>query len=246
MFGNNWSVEQIENELALKFGMLINNDQSDQQENASSFVAPAAGRLDEVLARISDALDNQALFRSEIRSLRDEVAGLRDEYGSFEQKYGKRLKVLESGMQSLEESHGRLERLFSGKATGPGGIDFPSEKYLARPLVIRSNGEFLGVQGGGKKHFSLRDFVRLIERSASATCSVDTRWEKKSGNWVFVVKTSDPARGLRQDVVLVTRKTVTPNGNTVTEIARLNIDGNDAPDSLLLSLFRQVRTVFGG
>jgi hypothetical protein len=63
---------------------------------------------------------------------------------------------------------------------------------------------------------------------------------------VLVVKLDDSGRAVQQDIVLVTAQTVTPSGNTVTEIVRLNIDGVDAPDSLLLSLFRQVRTVFGG
>ncbi len=245
MFGNNWSVEQIENELALKFGMLLENDRNDQQMNNITSSTSSA-KLDEVLARISDALDDQTLFRSEVRSLRDEVAGLRSEHGVLEKQYGKRIQELESGMRELRESNRRLERLVTGRGAQDGRIDFPSEEYLGRPLVIRSNGEFLGVQGGGKKHFSLRDFVRLIERSASPTRVVDARWQKKGVNWVFVVKTTDTARGASQDVILVTRKTVTPSGNTVTEIARLNIDGNDAPDTLLLSLFRQVRTVFGG
>lgn len=245
MFGSNWSVEQIESELALKFGLLKDSDQSDQQLiNGGRLLSH--GRLDRVLSRISDALDNQTLFQGEIRSLRDEVAELRKEYGSLQKKYGRRVDTLERGMKALQDSNRRLERLVAGKAAGGGRIDFPSESYLARPLVIRSNGEFLGVQGEGKKHFSLRDFVKLIEGSASASRSVDTRWQKKGGSWVLVVKTADSVSGAGQDVVLVTRKTVTPSGNTVTEIARLNIDGNDAPDSLLLSLFRQVRNVFGG
>lgn len=244
MFGDNWSVEQIENELALKFGALFQDEQNDQQLIGQRG-DKASTKLDDVLVRISDALENQTLFRGEIRSLRDEVAGLRNSYSSFEKKHGSRLEKIEKEMQELRDANQRLEQLVSGKKSG-GRIDFPDEDFLGCPLVIRSNGEYLGVQGGGKKHFSLRDFVMLIERSASSSRTVDTQWKKKNGNWVLVVKTADASRGTSQDVVLVTRKTVTPNGNTVTEIARLNIDGNDAPDSLLVSLFRQVRTVFGG
>lgn len=244
MFGQNWSIEQIENELALKFNGLIKNDQHDQPLNDQSGLSGEAGvRLDAVLSKISEALEDQSLFRSEIRSLRDEVAELRKDYRAMEKQYGGRVKSLEDSVDELKESNTRLEQLVRSRSQKSGRITFPSNAYLGRPLVIRSAGEYLGVQGGGKKHFSLKDFVTLIESRAVAGRTIDTSWQKKGGNWVFMVKLNDA--GKQQDVVLVTRETVTPNGNTVAEILRLNIDGRDAPDSLLLSLFRQVRATFG-
>jgi len=128
--------------------------------------------------------------------------------------------------------------------TAGGGIDFPPADFLASPLVIASDGEYLGVQGKGKKHFSLEDFVQLIERKESDAVSVETSWKRQNGHWVLVIRAEDMAKGREQNIVLVAQKTVTPNRNTVTEIIRLNIDGNDAPDALLLTLFRQLKTVF--
>jgi hypothetical protein len=242
MFGENWTVEQIENELALKFSSLVNNDQRDQQ--LTNVAGASSSGLEAVLAKISDALDDQGLFRSEIRSLRDEVRGLRDEYADMKQSMSSRVSELELRLKDAVAANERLERIVRGERSG--GIAFPDSEYLERPLVIRANGEYLGVQGTGSKHFSLKDFVTLIERSASGARVVDTSWQYTSGNWVLVVKLDDSGRAVQQDIVLVTAQTVTPSGNTVTEIVRLNIDGVDAPDSLLLSLFRQVRTVFGG
>ena len=118
--------------------------------------------------------------------------------------------------------------------------------FLASPLVICSEGEYLGVQGKGGRSFSLKDFVRLIERKVSASMAVETSWRQQDGHWVLVVRTEDTARKREQNIVLVAKKTVTPSANTVTEIIRLNIDGNDAPDALLLTLFRQLRAVFNG
>jgi len=239
MFNDNWSVDQIERELALKFSGLMNDQQSGQENDQSvAFAAPAFAReLGSVLSKMSDVLQNQTLFRSEIRSLRDEVAELRRERGESEKRHVEQVERLEREMASLKR---RLE-------TKPGSrIDFPSSAYLQRPLVIASDGEFLGVLGQGRKHFSLKDFVQLIERKVSDAMVVETSWKKQDGHWVLVIKTDDTHKGREQNIVLVTRKTVTPSRNEVTEIVRLNIDGTDAPDALLLTLFRQLKSVFNG
>jgi len=237
MFNDNWSTEQIERELALKFSMLMTDQQSDQlfeQSGPSKEVVELAG----VLSRMSDVLDNQSLFRSEIRSLRDEVASLREE------RVG-RDRLQREEIESLRVEVVNLKRRLSGRETG-GGIDFPPAGFLASPLVIASGGEFLGVQGKGKKAFSLEDFVHLIERKESDYVGVETSWRQQDGHWVLVVQTQDVESGREQNIILVAKKTVTPSKNVVTEIIRLNIDGNDAPDALLLTLFRQLRTVFNG
>lgn len=102
------------------------------------------------------------------------------------------------------------------------------------------------MQGKGRKHFSLKDFVQLIERKMSSSMAVETSWKRQDGHWVLVVRTKDAVKGREQNIVLVAKKTLTPSNNIVTEIIRLNIDGNDAPDALLLTLFRQLRSVFNG
>ena len=239
MFNDNWSTEQIEQELALKFGMLMNDQQHDQ-----SFDQPiSTGALQDlagVLSRMSDMLDNQSLFRSEIRSLRDEVAALRAEREAESVRQDEAVRALRDEVVSLKR------KLAAGQGGGTSSIDFPPAEFLASPLVIASGGEFLGVQGKGRNHFSLKDFVQLIERKVSSTVAVETSWKRQDGHWVLVVRTEDTESGREQNIVLVAKKTVTPSRNTVTEIIRLNIDGNDAPDALLLTLFRQLRTVFNG
>lgn len=237
MFNDNWSAEQIENELALKFSQLMNDQQSDHrfdQSLSDGGVQELAG----VLSRMSDVLDNQSLFRSEIRSLRDELSALREE----REKEARQQKKM---VDDLQKELSSLRKKLSGNATD-GGIDFPPVDFLSSPLVIASDGEYLGVQGKGKKAFSLEDFVQLIERKESDSVRVETSWKRQNGQWVLVIRTEDAGKGREQNVVMVAQKTVTPNRNTVTEIIRLNIDGNDAPDALLLTLFRQLRAVFNG
>ncbi|AMK12000.1 MerR family transcriptional regulator [Pseudodesulfovibrio indicus] len=237
MFNDNWSTEQIERELALKFSVLLNDQQPDQCFDQGE---PRAGfqELAGVLARMSDVLDNQSLFRSEIRSLRDEVAALRAER---EAEAGRQAE----SVRALREEVASLKRKLSGGEEGA-SIDFPPAEFLSSPLVIRSGGEFLGVQGKGNKHFSLEAFVQLIERKESAMVTVETSWKKQDSHWVLVVRVDDREKGREQNIILVAKKTITPSRNIVTEIIRLNIDGNDAPDALLLTLFRQLKTVFNG
>ena len=241
MFNDNWSTDQIERELALKFSALMTDQQSDQSFEQSSGQSMSDGLTREiggVLAKMSDVLENQSLFRSEIRSLRDEVAELRQERRKMEKDHVERVDVLERELSELRRKLSKDETV--------GDIDFPPAEFLSSPLVICSDGEFLGVQGKGKKHFSLKDFVQLIERKMSDSLGVETSWKRQNGHWVLVVRTDDAQKGREQNIVLVAKKTVTPSKNTVTEIIRLNIDGNDAPDALLLTLFRQLRSVFNG
>jgi len=237
MFNDNWSTEQIEQELAFKFGVLMNDQQGDQSFDQSTSFS-AMQDLAGVLSRMSDVLDNQSLFRSEIRSLRDEVAALRVEREVESAKQ-------ENVVRTLRDEVAALKRRLSSEQGGGTSIDFPPAEFLSSPLVIESGGEFLGVQGKGK-HFSLKDFVQLIERKESAAVAVETSWKRQEGHWVLVVRTENGDDGREQNIVLVAKKTVTPSRNTVTEIIRLNIDGNDAPDALLLTLFRQLKTVFNG
>ncbi len=103
MFNDNWSTEQIERELALKFSVLMGDQQYDQSNEqcargggSSELVQGLGG----VLSKMSDVLDSQSLFRSEIRSLRDEVADLRRERDELEKKASERVELLESNLPS--------------------------------------------------------------------------------------------------------------------------------------------------
>lgn len=241
MFTENWSVDQIEKELSFKFGRLRDDQHIDQSNDQPATFGGSPGfsrEVGDILAKMADAMENQSLFRNEIRALRDEVESLRRERRNVERDYADKVS-------SLEAEIAALRRKMASRSTG-GGIDFPPAEFLASPLVICSEGEYLGVQGKGGRPFSLKDFVRLIERKMSESMVVETSWRQQDGHWVLVVRTEDTGRKREQNVVLVAKKTVTPSANTVTEIIRLNIDGNDAPDALLLTLFRQLRAVFNG
>lgn len=115
MFNDNWSTEQIERELALKFSVLMDDQQSDQQIDQSVSAKDFRG-IAGVLSKMSDVLENQSLFRSEIRSLRDEVADLRRERKESESRYLERVAGLEKDIVKLKRSapgEGRMVALIS-------------------------------------------------------------------------------------------------------------------------------------
>lgn len=247
MFSQNYTVDQIQRELALKFGSMMNSEGYEQstRPGAASSLSGDGAQFRVLLERMSDALDNQVLYQAELKSLRDEVARLRNSRSDLLSRYGDRVENLERKVSDLVAANRELEERFRRERAG-GAINFPPREYLDRALVIRSGKEFLGVLGRGRKHFSLNDFVVLLERRMSESMDVETAWERTAGHWVLKINSKGKGHGGHQNIVLVTRNTYTPSKNSVTEIVRLNVNGKDAPQSLLLGLFRQIRTVFGG
>lgn len=243
MFNNNWSTEQIEQELTT-LGGARGTDRADGHGSRMSGGVPQDAAA--VLAKVTDLLENQSLFKSEVRTLRDEIATLRHERKQDQVRYENVVSVMERELEELRRTKADLEslmasgRFYSKKAaTTP---QFPDEKYLACPLVIRTQqSEYLGVLGKVRKHFALRDFVYLVETNANGR-SVDLAWEKQGKLWSLRVSLHE--NGLEQHFVLVTQKTITPSKNVVAEIVRLNVNGADVPDSLLLSLFKKIKDTF--
>jgi hypothetical protein len=242
MFNNNWSTEQIEQELAAGTRAKAGTDTFDPgyEPPLSSTLGKDAAA---VLSKVTDLLENQSLFKSEVRSLRDEIDQLRKENRDERSKFTRAAEEMERELADLRQAKADLERLLGaarGRKVSP--PQFPDEEYLARPLVIRtSQSEYLGVLGKVRKHFALRDFVYLVETSANGR-RVDLAWELKGGHWSLVVTLEEA--GNEQHFILVTQKTVTPSKNVVTEIVRMNVNGSDVPDSLLLSLFKKIKDTF--
>ncbi len=251
MYGLNWSTEQIENELSLKFGALVDKINHDQQmineaglESNSDMQTVIKG-LSSVLGKVSDLLSNQALFQTELRDLREEVSNLRSEKRKLSAETNERILDMSMEIGRLKRDRVELFRLLRSGGNGPDVSSFPSSGYLERPLVIRnSEGDYLGVAGKGRKHFSLEDFVKLLENSVNSHRSVDLEWKESNGQWVLVIDASESGPGSQKEIVLVTEENVTPNNNTVVRIDSMEINGKEVPGALLFSLFKQIRESF--
>ncbi|TIH19942.1 MerR family transcriptional regulator [Marinifilum sp. JC120] len=252
MYGMNWTTEQIETELSLKFGVLVDSIKNDQQlisgaglESGSDMETVIKG-LSSVLGKVSDMLSSQALFQTELRDLREEVSTLRSEKRKLSADTNERIMDMAMEIGSLKRDRAELFRLLrAGGGIGPDESSFPSSDYLERPLVIRnSEGDYLGVAGKGRKHFSLEDFVKLLENSVNSHRSVDLNWKEESGQWVLVIDASEGQSASQKKIVLVTEENVTPNNNTVVRIESMEINSKAVPGALLFSLFKQIRESF--
>jgi hypothetical protein len=197
-----------------------------------------------VLGKVSDLLSNQALFQAELRDLREEVSVLRTEKRKLSAETNERIMDMAMEIGRLKRDRAELFRLLRAGESGPNESSFPSSDYLERPLVIRnSEGEYLGVSGKGRKHFSLEDFVKLLENSVNLHMSVDLEWQEKGGQWILVIDASE-VQSSQKKIVLVTEENITPNKNTVVRIDSMEINGKAVPGALLFSLFRQIRESF--
>lgn len=253
MYGMNWSTDQIENELTIKFGLLIDSIKNDQElineaglESSADMQTVVRG-LSSVLGKVSDLLSNQTLFQSEIRDLRDELSSLRAEKRKLAADTNERIMDMAMEIGQLKRDRAELFRLLrKGEAVvGPDESSFPTAEYLERPLVIKnSDGDYLGVAGKSRKHFSLEDFVKLLENSVHSHRSVDLKWEIKDGQWILVITASEDESAIQKRITLVTEENITPNKNTIVRIVSMNINDKAVPGALLFSLFKQIRESF--
>lgn len=253
MYGMNWSTDQIEEELSLNFSMLVNEINNDQQVinqaglKHSSDVHAIVSSLSAVLGKISDMLANQTLFQSEIRELRDEVAEMRRDKRTLENRLTGKIQNLSREVEKLYRDRELLfEKLNVNEQSGHDVSMFPDVDYLENPLVIKNiQGDYLGVLGRGRKHFSLENFVSLLENSITKRRSVDLSWEKGKESWILVIAAQDSDSGEEKKIILATQKIKTPSDNIVTQIVRMSINGKEVPQALLLSLFKQIKDSFG-
>lgn len=243
MFESNWSADEIEQALSQKFGAV--------QGVAAEFHARDAGRerpLDElagVIDKMSDVLENQSLFRAEIDSLRNEVGQLRQERDELEQRYRQRVEQLEAEIEKLRHERAQMMQELLEQMNQAGGPHTePPEAFTKLPLVIKKGeNEYLGV-AGKTRHFSLSEFVRIIERNDGTRKNVALAWRREPGHWVLTINTYDLGSGVKHEHVLYVRQTVTPNQNNVVELTGLSIDGNAVPEPFLLVLLRKIKDGF--
>lgn len=134
----------------------------------------------------------------------------------------------------------------TGDAQGASGKDSahtPPATLFDRPLVIRRNGEFLGVSGRDKA-FTLRELLALVNRHAARRHQVSMGWTRISSAWVLRLTTDEPAAGRQggsRTHELTLQPVTTPSGNHVTRLSRLAINGDTVPDRFLLELFRNIK-----
>lgn len=147
---------------------------------------------------------------------------------------------------SATGAFGSASQAESGHARAGSGKDSattPPATLFDRPLVIRRNGEYLGVSGRDKA-FTLRELLALVDRHAARRHRVSMGWSRTSSAWVLRLTTDEPASGRQggsRTHELTLQPVTTPSGNHVTRLSRLAINGDTVPDRFLLELFRNIK-----
>lgn len=165
------------------------------------------------------------------------MAALRRERAESEARQAAQVRLLE---QEILELRGLLRRNSSDS------LVFPPADYLDLPLVVRTGqSEYLGVLGRNSRPFRLQDFAALLEGGPVRATPPVLTWRPQGQGWILDLQDVSVG-GQERRIVLETERTVTPSKNAVALVRRLAVNGQDAPDALLLSLFRQIRESFGG
>ncbi|MHC1701301.1 MAG: hypothetical protein AB9900_10030 [Humidesulfovibrio sp.] len=232
---SDWSVEQLERELAASFALLGRMEQGGAlAPGESTALADGVMRcMNGALLKVSESLEEQAALRRELAAMREELQRSGGERQALMQAQEQRIRSLEDEVQAL-----RAQSLLAEDALS----HFPSEAFLSRPLVVRSpQGDFLGVSVVPGQPLCMGDFVRLVEQGGDQRRIVCTLWEQRGEDWFLTMSLSGQGAARRRCYVLETRAVLTPSGNQVTELVGLAEDGVPVPGEFLLQMFRQLR-----
>lgn len=230
-----WSVEQLERDLAASFALLGRMEQGGALAAGES-AALADGVLrcmNGALVKVSESLEAQALLRQELAALRQELALADSERRNFLNAQDERIRLLEAEVLSLRAQPRQGEDAV---------CHFPPDEFLSRPLVVRSElGDFLGVSVLAGQPLCMGDFVRLVEKGGGRRRIVCTLWEEHGADWLLAMTLSGQDAGERRCYVLETRPVLTPSGNQVAELVGMSEDGAPVSSDFLLQMFRQLR-----
>lgn len=234
-----WSQEQLERDLAAGFHLLGRAERS-----GGLGAGESAALADGVLQCMNNALQKVGESLEAQSRLRAELAHVREELRSISSAQAARIKGLEDEVASLRLSL-QAERFRPDSAQDDeGDAHVPSDEYLARPLVLRSQqGDYLGVTDRFGQALSLYGLVRLAEGAGSAAASggrvVASCWEASGEGWCLTICVSG-AR-VRRCYSFETIFQRTPSGNQVTLLSDMRLDGAAVPQEYLMQMFRQLR-----
>ncbi len=131
------------------------------------------------------------------------------------------------------EGHVDSYALEDEEGSDENGLAAPPPEFLSLPVVIRTEqGEFLGVPG----KLEVTPFVRVLEDMGREQGAVLTKWVQAGDDWIFDLTRGD---GVRLEHHF--SATVTPRGNEVANLARLDVDGERTSWPTLVDYFRRIK-----
>ena len=252
MYDKNWSAEQIEQELGLRFHETRKKAPLGGQWESGVFRESVYDSQDlscaltGIMEKKSGFLEGQKFLQSEIKDLKTEISLLKKEKERLEDRHRKKISALEEERNELRRKKVEMERYILQKIRSDNTHHArPTSLFLDLPLVIRSgNGEYLGVTGKSKKNFTIKNLISLIQKNAGPRKSLDMHWERRGAAWGLNASSRDGKTGEKQNLVLFFEEKMTPKKNLVARLTRMIVDGKVAPATFLLGLFKEIRDSF--
>lgn len=268
MFNDNLSADEVEKKLARRApakdlksakGDSIFTDPA--VRSVSSEAESLERDMSTAMGKLSDLLENQAQFKTEIESLRNEIYSLKQEKDDLDRRHRNKIKNLELELNSLknrsryEEQRARQQSAGAGakQQTSGAGNQYTSQGntpaspppvLLNAPLVIKTHhNEYLGV-ADSRNHFNLQEFIKIIKNNGDHRKNISLNWRKFGGGWHLRIQSMNPGTGRRHEHILEALLITTPSNNRVTLLNRFTVDGSNVPRSFLLVLFRRIKEGF--
>ncbi|MDY7000457.1 MAG: MerR family transcriptional regulator [Thermodesulfobacteriota bacterium] len=251
MYDKNWSAEQIEQELGLRFHETRKKAPPSGQWEGGLFRESLYDSQDLVFAlsgiteKMSGFLESQRFLQDEIKELKTEISLLKKEKERLEDRHLKKISALEEERNELRRKKVEMERYILQKIRSDNiHHDRPTSLFLDLPLVIRTgHGEYLGVTGKSKKNFTIKNLIGLIQKNAGPKKFINMHWERQGPAWSLKVSSRD-GKNKEQSLVLFFEEKMTPKKNLVARLTRMTVDGKVAPATFLLGLFKEIRDSF--
>ncbi len=80
--------------------------------------------------------------------------------------------------------------------------------------------------------------IETIRSNPSGSRAATFSWQARGGSWTLTAGLNSPGAGKDRKIVLLAKATVTPQGNSVTEVVRMIIEGRELSKEDLLKFFK--------
>lgn len=253
-FNQKWPGDRIEEELAARYPA-VSGQRGDLPARGSEIPPPEADHhllLKEITAsmgHIAGALDRQSALLAKLHHFQSELDALRDEKLQADEKYRAQINRLENELERLKNGHQRKTDSFgqaSPEHTRQGGLA-PGPDFLTNPLTVHYPPQrYLGIKDSRNAALNLKQLMDAMRGNVSGSKAVAFSWQENDGTWTLTASLNSPDTGRDRKIILMAKATVTLQGNSVTEVVRMIIEGQELSKDDLLKFFKLYKAGMAG
>ncbi len=243
-FHQKWSWEQIEDELAAHYAV-VSDERGVSVENGSNSPWPKSDShlllkdISASMKKIAQSLDQQRAFSAQLHQFRNELSCLRDEKQQADEKYREQIARLEAELDRINKWHRQDTFREPESEQARNGNQWPGPDFLTNPLTVHYPPQrYIGIRDSHNAAFNLNQLIDTIRRNASGSKAVSFSWKGIGDAWTLTARLNDPNSQKGRQIILQAKATTTPQGNSVTEIVRMTIEGRELSKDDLLKFFK--------